>query len=388
MPVSDAPARPTPRFAWQPSTLPRAAVAMAVAVLALVATVQLVSRDDSAHRLQRAAIVPATEGAERETVARADRAEQPAAPAPAPGPGPAAAAAPAGDVPPPPKTIAFEGLGTWIDAYDFSREMSRSPTPPVRPEMVDDMAAKGVKTIYLQAAMRNPKAKTAILSPDLTAEFLLRAHAKGIRVVAWYLPRFEGFEHGYDLAFVRALKEFEVQGHRFDAIGLDIEWKASVRSHELRSAILVALSQQVRQLVGPDYPLAAITMPPVQVEVVNPRFWPGYPYAQLAPLYDVWMTMGYWTDRTHSSGWRHSYNYTVENLVRLKAHLGPDVKIHPIGGIGHQSTPLDYAGFVRAAREQGAIGASIYDYATQAPDSWSALALTPSPYAEALAARR
>jgi hypothetical protein len=78
----------------------------------------------------------------------------------------------------------------------------------------------------------------------------------------------------------------------------------------------------------------------------------------------------------------------MENIRRLKAHLGPDVKVHPIGGIGHQSSPLDYAGFTRAAIESGAIGGSIYDYATQAPDSWDALRLTPSPTAQAAAAAK
>lgn len=331
-------------------------------------------RQEARRPVQRAAVAPAAaapvaEAAPDTTVAAA------AAPAPA---------APA--IPAPPKTIAFEGLGTWIDAYDFSRELTRSPQPPVRPEHVDTMAAKGVKTIYIQASMRSAKAPNAILSPDLLEQFIERAHAKGMYVVAWYLPRFEAHEKNIDLLNTLQMKNFVTRnGQRFDAIAVDIEWVKSVPDHALRSAILVDYSQQLRRHVGRDYPVGAITMPPVQTEIVNPRFWPGYPYEQLRHEYDVWMTMGYWTDRKQSSGWRHSYNYTNENIRRLKAHLGPDVKIHPIGGIGHLSSPADYDGFVRSANENGAIGASIYDWATQAPDSWPVLKNTPSPYAQQVA---
>lgn len=307
--------------------------------------------------------------------------EQVVAAAAAPAPAPAAPALPA-----PPRTVAFEGLGTWVDAYDWSRELTRTAQPPVRPEHVDAMHAKGVKTIYLQASMRSPKAPNAILSPDLLEQFIERAHAKGMYVVGWYLPRFEAHDKNVDLLNTLQMKNFKTKsGQSFDAIAVDIEWVKSVPDHGLRSWILVDYSQKLRQSLGREYPVGAITMPPVQTEIVNPRFWPGYPYEQLRHEYDVWMTMGYWTDRKQSSGWRHSYNYTNENIRRLKAHLGPDVKIHPIGGIGHLSSPADYDGFVRSATENGAIGASIYDWATQAPDTWPVLKNTPSPYAQQIA---
>ena len=302
---------------------------------------------------------------------------------------PAPPAPPAPAVPAAPKTVAFEGLGTWVDAYDWSRELTRTAQPPVRPEHVDEMHAKGVKTIYLQASMRSPKAPNAILSPDLLSQFIERAHAKDMYVVAWYLPRFEAHDKKIDLLNTLQMKNFKsANGQTFDAIAVDIEWVKSVPDHALRSMILVDYSQQLRRSLGREYPIGAITMPPVQTEIVNPRFWPGYPYEQLRHEYDVWMTMGYWTDRKQSSGWRHSYNYTNENIRRLKAHLGPDVKIHPIGGIGHLSSPADYDGFVRSATENGAIGASIYDWATQAPDSWPVLKNTPSPHAQQVAATK
>lgn len=384
----------------QHATRPRARAALAlIAVAGLFAGLAQSLQPVPATRAGRASVVePAPAAAPAPGPAdarkRGDAAVPPAVPKPAPADAPAVAAAAAPGppqvvLPAAPKTVAFEGLGTWIDAYDFSRELTRSPQPAVRPEDVDEMAAKGVKTIYIQASMRSEKAPNAILSPDLLEQFVERAHAKGMYVVAWYLPRFEAHEKSIDLLNTLQMKNFRTRsGQTFDAIAVDIEWVKSVPDHQLRSAILVDYSQQLRRSLGPDYPIGAITMPPVQTEIVNTSYWPGYPYEQLKPEYDVWMTMGYWTDRKESSGWRNSYNYTMENLNRLKARLGPDVKIHPIGGIGNQSSPADYDGFVRAARDQGAIGASIYDWATQARDTWPVLKNTPSPYAQQLGAAK
>lgn len=344
------------------------------------------SASEPRQEARRPAQSPAAEAPAAATPApAATKDEEKVAVAAAPAtPAPAAVA-----VPPAPKTVAFEGLGTWVDAYDWSRELTRAPQPPVRPEDVDEMAAKGVKTIYLQASMRSAKAPNAILSPDLLEQFIERAHAKNMYVVGWYLPRFEAHDKNIDLLNTLQMKNFKTKsGQTFDAIAVDIEWVKSVPDHGLRSWILIDYSQKLRQSVGRDYPVGAITMPPVQTEIVNPRFWPGYPYEQLRHEYDVWMTMGYWTDRKESSGWRHSYNYTNENIRRLKARLGPDAKIHPIGGIGNLSSAADYDGFVRSATENGAIGASIYDWATQAPDTWPVLKNTPSPYAQQVAAAK
>ena len=86
--------------------------------------------------------------------------------------------------------------------------------------------------------------------------------------------------------------------------------------------------------------LAAIVMPAVVMEVVNPNFWPGFPYRDIAPAYDAWMPMGYWTNRKADSGYRDAYRYTAENIDRLRAQLGrADLPVHPIGGIGDVCRP-------------------------------------------------
>src|SRR4051812_34858846 len=80
----------------------------------------------------------------------------------------------------------FTGLGTWVDGYDFSRELTSSPTVTAR--TVGFMAQRGVRTIYLQAAKQSAKTPYALLSRDRLGQILLAAHARGIRVVGWYLP--------------------------------------------------------------------------------------------------------------------------------------------------------------------------------------------------------
>ena len=60
----------------------------------------------------------------------------------------------------------------------------------------------------------------------------------------------------------------------------------------------------------------------------------------MAPSYDAWMTMGYWTNRKPDSGYRDAYRYTRENIDRLRVNLGnPDAIVHPIGGLAAETAP-------------------------------------------------
>ena len=112
------------------------------------------------------------------------------------------------------------------------------------------------------------------------------------------------------------------------------------------------------------------------MEDVNPNFWPGYPWMELAQHYDVWMPMSYWTNRR--GGWSDARAYTAENIARVRQRIGqPDAPVHTIGGIGDRTTVADLQGMVAAATEQGAIGGSIYDYRTTDPSFWGVLRLVP-----------
>jgi hypothetical protein len=256
---------------------------------------------------------------------------------------------------------AYEGAGAWVDLYDTNP--GEGAPPVVSPDTIDAMVEAGVRTVYLQVARDDGTAEPDLYDPALTARILVRAHESGMRVVAWYLPRFGDVDR--DLAYLEAIDDFDVLGHRFDGIAVDIEWTGTVADHAVRSDRLVALSRELRDRVGSDA-LGAIVMPPVQLEVVNPGYWPGFPWEELAELYDAWLPMGYWTDRTVASGYRDAATYTAANLRRLRELVGEGVRVHAIGGLGEGTTAADMAGFVAATAEQGeaVIGASIYDWAT------------------------
>src|SRR5438067_4004810 len=266
--------------------------------------------------------------------------------------------------PPPVRDVSvYKGLGTWVDAYDFSPQFQpNGAPPPVTPDSMDDIAAAGVKTLYLQAAKDDTRSPGDLVNPEILGPMVVRAHARGVKVVAWYLPKF--YDLNSDMRRLEAVRDFRSEGQGFDGIGLDIEWTKDVPDPAVRNVRLVELSRRLRAAVGPEA-LAAIPLPPVLIETVNPKYWPGFPWRELAPLYDVWMPMTYWTFRSQSSGWRDAYRYTEENVRRLRDNLGlPGAAIHPVGGTDNKSNDDDYRNFVRACNVTSSLGGSIYDWRT------------------------
>ncbi len=280
---------------------------------------------------------------------------------------------------PTPRTVdAYRGLGAWVDAFDFSPPYT-GPNPPVTAATIDEMAAHGVRTLFLQAGRLDTRSPDVLEDRWLLAELLLRAHERGMQVVGWYLPKWG--DGTVDLDHLRAIADFTVLGHRFDGVAVDIEYNADKNTPDERSRRLVALSAALRSHVGPDAALGAIVMPPTLLEVVNKDYWPRFPYRELAGVYDVWLPMSYWSFRTTASGWKNGYSYSADSIKRLRVNLGrPNALVHGIGGIGavdginddpNPEEPLasmgDLEGFVRSLRDTKAIGGSIYDWRTTEP---------------------
>lgn len=263
--------------------------------------------------------------------------------------------------------VAFRGLGAWVDAYDYAPAFQEAGgLPSVTASAVKDMAALGVKTLYLQAAKDDVRSPGSIVDRRIVGELLRAAHANGIRVVAWYLPKFADL--AADRSKIRALHRFRSKGERFDALAIDIEWTSGVPDVAVRNARLIELSAWARGLVGRQA-LGAIVYPPVQLEVVNPTLWPTFPWEDLASIYDVWMPMSYWTFR--SPPYRDAYTYVEESTRRLRANLGkPRAIVHDVGGLAEDSSRVDLEGFGRAVRKNRSIGWSIYDFDTTRSSHW------------------
>ena len=267
---------------------------------------------------------------------------------------------------------AYAGLGAWVDGFDFGPAyQANGAAPPIGPSVVDDMAAHGVKTLFLQAAREDTRSPGGLVDGPLVGAMLERAHAAGLKVVAWYLPRFR--DPAADLRNVLGLARFEVLGHRFDGVAIDIEATDDVTDVAVRNQRLLDLSRAVRAELGTDV-LGAIVLPPVLTEVVNQQFWPEFPYRELSPLYDVWLPMSYWTFRTQSSGYKDGFTYNEESTRRLRADLGiPNAVVHGIGGIGDATTVEDLDRFTQSLVATGAIGGSIYDWSSMSSSIRDAL---------------
>ncbi|MEO8692324.1 MAG: LysM peptidoglycan-binding domain-containing protein [Acidimicrobiales bacterium] len=267
---------------------------------------------------------------------------------------------------------AYRQLGTWVDVYDYDPAFAGgSDVAQLSPSSVDAMAAAGIRTLYLQASIDSPRATGTLEAPSLLGAFLNRAHSRGMKVVAWYLPTFTDINA--DLQRLRAMRDFRSAGQGFDGLAVDIEWTNGVTDTARRNAALIEMSRRLRAETGTA--IAAIVLPPVLLEVVNPQYWPQFPWRQLASYYDVWLPMAYWTDRTVASGYRDPQRYTSENIARIRANLDqPKAAVHVIGGIGGSSTAEQYRRFVTAARQGGAVGISLYDYRITEPSVWPILA--------------
>ncbi len=263
-------------------------------------------------------------------------------------------------------TAPFFGLGTWVDVFDWAPSYAKGMPVKLAPSSVDAMADQGVQVLYIQTTRADNPGAGDIVDPPVLQQWLARAQARGMDVVAWYLPTLT--DVGADVRRLRATAGLA----SVDGIGVDIESKAVADDAE-RSRRLVDLSRQTRAALA-GRPLSAITLPNVVTDVINTGYWPGFPWAEIRQLYDVWQPMAYWTNRTAASPYRNAERYTRENIDRMRAKLGdPNAVVHPVGGIGDQTTAADIQGYLKAVRDTRSVGASLYDWNTQSTASYAAM---------------
>ncbi len=257
---------------------------------------------------------------------------------------------------------AYRGLGSWVDIYDT--DALDDPTAAVAV-----MAAHGVRTLFLQAG--NYK-HSGLVYPGKTAEFIRAAHARGMQVVAWYLPLFKSV----DTDFTRVQRSLEFRtsdGQAFDSFALDIE--ADVVPIKVRIQHLLALSARIREAVGPSYPLGAI-IPSPRGLIRVPTYWPGFPYQALPTYYDVILPMSYYT--FHTNGPWAAHKYIADNIRIVRERTGdPTIPIHVIGGLTQDTSTKECRAFMRAVRENGILGGSLYEYAGMTAGQWAALQQIP-----------
>lgn len=259
-----------------------------------------------------------------------------------------------------PSLAAYRSLGTWIDIYDKSAWADPDAA-------VADMAGHGVRTLFLQTG--NSRSKGVVFDPSAQAAFIQAAHARGMEVVAWYLPAMTDMTFDYDrVAAAIGFKTSDGQG--FDSFALDIE-SSKIRKVSARNRALDVLSSKIRGLVGPSYPLGAIIPSPVGI-AKQAGFWDAFPYGSIAKTYDVFVPMAYYT--YHGKGAAAAGADALGSVRILRAQPGcANVPVHLIGGIAQKTTTAEVRAFAKAAQASGCVGASIYGWVGTTPGEWAAL---------------
>jgi hypothetical protein len=256
----------------------------------------------------------------------------------------------------------YTGLGAWVDVYDWT-----GPHPTVGVQQIDAMADAGVQTVFLQTS-RSTRHED-VLEPKRLDQLIDRAHARHLHVVAWYLPTFT--DTGRDLRRLEAAAALEVDG-----LAVDIE-ATDVADIAQRNQRVVELSQRVRAAIdrtrrGKPRVVSAITLSPVHLDVVNPTYWPGYPWPELGTTYDAVLPMAYWTLRRGDQ--RDAERYVTDTVDRIRTATGMHaLPVHVIGGLAEDATTPDLRGMVASVDAVHAIGGSLYDWSSSTPTQWKDL---------------
>jgi hypothetical protein len=254
----------------------------------------------------------------------------------------------------------YGGLGTWIDIYSPSFRANADG-------IADALARHRVRTLYVETG--NFRQRVDVVRPQQLGLLIDAAHARHIAVVAWYLPDLTNLALDLRRALTAA-RFVSSGGQRFDSFALDIE-SSAVRNAALRTRRLLTLSTRLRAALGSAYALGAIIPSPVGMRLL-PRYWPGFPYAALARVYDVFLPMTYYTYRAHGPAAVSRYVQTSVGIIRTQTG-NPSVPIHVIGGLADATSNSDAAAFVRATSACGTRGFSFYDFFETRAAVWSLL---------------
>ena len=147
-----------------------------------------------------------------------------------------------------------------------------------------------------------------------------------------------------------------------------------MRNVRLRNARLLALSRRIRAAAPAGYPLGAIVPSPVGMDR-HPDYWPGFPFEELAAVYDAFLPMAYYTNYVHTPA--AAYAYARDVVVAIRAGTGlSDVPIHLIGGLANRASTATVGAFARAAADCAVDGISLYAYLQTSGPQWERLART------------
>lgn len=252
---------------------------------------------------------------------------------------------------------AYRGLGAWVDLYHYG--VPGSPPPA---SVVAEMAGRGVRTIYIETARWNSGAD--LDHPAQLGAFLDAAHARGLKVVGWYLPGFA--DTATDVRRSLAVLTFTSPGgQHFDGFAADIEDRSATASQDQFNAGITGYATALRRAVAPGTTLGAI-VPDAKNNERAPAYWAGFPWPQIGDSFDVVLPMAYWSvtkdPRTCLATQMDVTSYMNQVIDQTDALMGQSKPIAPMGGISNCDTQQEVAEYVRTLRTRGAIGGGLYDF--------------------------
>ena len=233
------------------------------------------------------------------------------------------------------------GKGIWINIWNY----------PSNPDMYCEyLKSKGIDTIYLQISRSNTP---AIKHPEKLNQIIESAHTREIKVIGWTYS-FLKDPISDARKFITAALYKTPKRESLDGMAADIEEVAN--SHTIES-----FAKSIRQVLGKDYPLIAITFSPLsKSRKANPMY---YGWKTIANNFDIIAPMTYWHGFVKYRSEQGAYDYTTKTISKLKEITKKDdLKIHLIGD-GQKTTSQEIIGFLKAAEEHKVnAGVSLYPW--------------------------
>lgn len=233
------------------------------------------------------------------------------------------------------------GKGMWVNIWNY----------PERPDMYCEyLKSKGIDTIYLQIFRSNTPAIKDITKVNQIIE---SSHDRGIKVIGWgyVFLKYPLVDAG---KFITAAKHKTTKGETFDGFAADIEEVTSSRNVEI-------FARRIREALGKDYPLIAITFSPLsKSRKADPRY---YAWKTIANNFDIIAPMTYWHGYIKYRSEKGAYDYTTQTITKLKEYTNKqDLQIHLIGD-GQKTSSSEIIGFLKAAEDHGVnAGVSLYPW--------------------------
>jgi len=275
---------------------------------------------------------------------------------------------------PGPSLTPIEGKGIWL----MNADVTKTYTPQ---QIVATAVQDGIHTLYLEVG--STYNNQGFWGQEALGTLLPLAHQNGIAVMGWIFDTLQN--PAADLQLAQEAATYNVQGQTVDGLALDLEGNAT-----MNPSVVGPFDAQLRAELGPGTLLVAVTYPPQSLA------WPGTTSAAkqasasavftlMAQTYDAVAPMDYWhhVDTTYTAAQARSYVQT--SIIDLHQWSGdPAWPVAVIGQTYNMFTdsngipsPQEVEGAMGGAEVEGAIGFSVYRWATATADEQSAFVAMP-----------